>query len=363
MNIPEDIIVGWPHFVEHCCLGTPPLEPANDAQRAFNALRRLWPARITQLNASDRAGLIYIAPAIKQGIVLADCEPLQNFGPVLDRLRKGEVSSLAELTVAAGLRRQGLATELEPPLGSNVLDCAVTIGPQRVYIEVVAPETSFEMQTAMEMLEALTRETIEKGPAGCHTELLLHIDPENQQTMIVNALSCILADCAIHELNGIGTVRRSTIAVGSTPDVSPTINNPDPRPIIAVGSVRTTNGVATSAAVRMPMTDERAHRVLSAELRHFSRDEANMLILCVTRVPGGFGMWLPLVERWFQPTRNTRVGAVALYEEGLLGTPLALRQRWRIAVNPFARIPVPQALLDAFLSQSEDSAWPNRAAR
>ncbi len=52
------------------------------------------------------------------------------------------------------------------------------------------------------------------------------------------------------------------------------------------------------------------------------------------------------MKRWFQPNRNTRVGAVALYEGHMLGGS-QLRQRWHVIANPYARVNVPEALLRA----------------
>ena len=138
--------------------------------------------------------------------------------------------------------------------------------------------------------------------------------------------------------------------------IGPRIHNPDPRPAVAVGRVaREEDGIYTSATVRLPTTDERVHRLLSGELQHFSSEERNMLVINVGAVPGGI-KWLPLIERWFQPTRNRRVGAVVLFEQPLDGTPLAIRQHWRVSENPYAYAPIPSALTYAIRTCDEGSS-------
>ena len=61
----------------------------------------------------------------------------------------------------------------------------------------------------------------------------------------------------------------------------------------------------------------------------------------------------PMAERWFQPTRNTRVGAVILYDAATIANPIAVRQRWRVIANPHARRPIPPEFLQT-LQQLHD---------
>jgi hypothetical protein len=308
------------------------------------------------VQASGQAGLLYVAPLISLGLVLADSERLTGFGPVVTRLRAGEPSAFAELAVAAGLVRIGYPPTLEPPLGESVLDSVVNVDGRSVYIEVISPDTSAEMRAAREDVSQLATALV-TSTAGTHTEVLLVGDPEGKHAAIAAAAARAPVDEQVHELPGIGQVRRSANVPNVAPNLGPIIPNPDPRPVLACGRGQFNQDGGASATVRVPMTDNRAQRLLSAELHHFSRDEGNLLVVAVTRVPGGLDWWLPLVQRWFRPGRNTRVGGVALYDEGLVGAPLAARQRWRVVANPYARVRLPDALLEALRHLDESPAW------
>ncbi len=115
--------------------------------------------------------------------------------------------------------------------------------------------------------------------------------------------------------------------------------------------------MSTTATVRLPITDERAHRLLSRELSHFSPTERNILAICTTEVPGGMKWWWPLVLRWFQPRRNRRVGGIVLYDgAAILNPQYAIREGWRVIENPYAYKPVPRSLLNAAIGALDESA-------
>jgi hypothetical protein len=99
----------------------------------------------------------------------------------------------------------------------------------------------------------------------------------------------------------------------------------------------------------LPIDDVRAQRLLKDELHHFSKEPCNILVMNVAAVIGGIKSWGPLLERCFQPTQRTRIGAVILYEGGFEDGRVYL-QRWKVIPNPYAHIPIPALLLDALAS-------------
>src|SRR5712691_436533 len=99
------------------------------------------------------------------------------------------------------------------------------------------------------------------------------------------------------------------------------------------------------SSVRVPITDHRVQRLLTAELHHFSRDEANLLAIDISRSAGSIRGWTPLIERRFQPTQNRRLGGVVVYQ--LVGTTPAIKHKWRALRNRHAYKPIPDALLTA----------------
>jgi len=358
MQIPENVGSQWSDFADVWCSGVEPDETPEVVDRAFRTLRRLWPGYVANIHGQGTRGLVIIAPAISLGLTLAACEPLTGFDPVMTRVRQGERSARAELEFAAVLARRGLAPELEPQVGSKQLDCSVQIGSEAEFAEVIAPETSEAIGDAYTLVQRVVDELVARS-RGTATEVLLVVDPEAQVDTIINSVVAIQPDDAVHYIQGVGWIRRSFLGP-QLPVIGPHIHNPDPRPAVATGRVvREEDGIFTSATVRLPTTDERVYRLLSGELHHFSPAERNILVINVGAIAGGI-KWLPLIQRWFQPRRNRRIGAVVLYEQPLAGTPVAVRQHWRVAENPYAYVPVPSAIiyairtLDQSSSQGED---------
>lgn len=352
MDLGYDIVSQWSEFVAEWCLGAVPAQAPVEVERAFDALRRRWPKYLDELQAQGARGLMFVVRAIDHGLTLVACEPLSGFGPVMDRLRGGEESALAELQFAHALIRCGFIPVLEPRLGSKVLDCSVGIGAERVFAEVISPERAAELRNAEDTMSRLASTIVERT-RGTRSEVLLTTEPEARFEAIVDALTAARPDGSVHNVEGVGWVRRDFLGP-QPPNVSSLIYNPDPRPAVVAGRTavdqRIDEGTTfTSATVRLPISDERAHRLLSNELSHFSSEERNILVVRVSKVPGGMKGWRPLALRWLQPSRNRRVGAVILFEQAQEATHSApvIRQRWQIIENPYAYKPVPRSLISA----------------
>jgi hypothetical protein len=232
--------------------------------------------------------------AIARGRTLAACEPLAGFGPVMARLRRGERAAMAELEFAEALVRCGFSPVLEPQLGSKTLDCLVRMGSKRVYAEVISPEQAAATKDAVDTLQRMATELVERT-TGTRTEILLSEEPGARFDAILDAVAATLPDGRVHDVESIAKVRRDFLGL-LPPNVGPLITDLDPRPRIGVASARVGGGaVSTSATIRLTITGERAHRLLSKELPHFSRTERNILAIRVTEVEGRMSWWVPLV--------------------------------------------------------------------
>lgn len=350
MKIPDDVGAEWDRFVSECCLGGLPAQSVGDIQRAFDALRRLWPEWIESLEANGNAGLLVVAPMITLGLVLADVESVPGFGPVFERYKSGESSARAELDVAAALVRSHYKPRLEPPLDGNVLDSVVEVAGRAVYFEVISPVRSTEMRAASDGLANLAGAVLSASAPNAYVEILLAPESIERRDEVLAALQMVPIDGAVHEVENVGHMLSSSDSPGI---LGSRIRLETERPIMACARGRFGPEGSTSVTVRVPISDERVQRLLSAELHHLSRDEPNVLVVHVTGVPGSLPGWIPLVDRWFQPNRNTRVGAVVLYEERMFSGPHALRQRWHVMENPHARVKVPEPLLRALEALDE----------
>ncbi|SRR6266568_342598 len=335
----------WQEFIATWCLGVPPAYTEQDVTLALEAVERCTPERLDQLERSGQRGVLQISSAVYFGTVLKRCEPLQGFAPVLARLRGGEESALAELEVAAALVQIGLVPQLEPELRGKKLDAGFCYDGRDVYVEVIAPERSDAMKEASEAIHSLANRLADENP-GTRIEVLFAppFSTDNSHEIVARVNSAQRRSVQ-REIAGIATFTKETAPPAAV--ISPRIAWSGKSPVLGSGTARVNGSEVTVVAVRLPMDDERAQRVLAAELHHFSKDLPNLLVMNVTSVVGGMKGWTPLIENCFQPTRNRRIGAVVLYETAIIGQKSQVWTRWRVIKNPHAYVPVPERLLDS----------------
>ncbi len=186
VDLRRNLTSQWEEFVAEWCLGIEPAQPPVEVERALDALRRLWPESLDDLQAHGARGLTFVAGAIENGLTLATCKSLSGFGPVMKRLRGGEESALAELQFARALVRCGFRPVLEPDIGSKVLDCSIGIGSERVFAEVIAPEQAAGIKSAQDTIRRLATGVVERS-RGTRTEVLLTVEPEARFDSILDA--------------------------------------------------------------------------------------------------------------------------------------------------------------------------------
>lgn len=344
MALPE-ILGTWENFVATWCLGQMPAQNPETVEEALSVLFRLWPERAQEIATGTHRGLMTISPAIDDGLMLHMCERLNGFEKVLRRLRAGERSAYSELILASRLVSAGLEPTLEPPLGSGNLDTRVTMREGDVWFEVIAPETSdaiLEMRVSADKLAT----TLLEQNAGRRIEVLLSVDISEEVTSrVADAIRLHPDSDDTWSLDMVALV--SKFVAGDKANVGPTIAQPhgSSAAIIGVAKSSITAGIRTCGIVRVPVTDNRAKRLLYAESHHFSREEMNILVMDLTKVPGKSKGWAPIIERCLQPGQNRRFGAVVLFSTGLALDTMAGLQEWRVVRNPYAYKPVPESLL------------------
>jgi len=295
-------------------------------------------------------GLAVVARAIDVGSTLATCESMPGFPRLLTRFRQGERGAYSEAKYAAALVRIGCRPELEPVSGSGLLDTAVDWNGVRIFTEVISPERAeaiAKVQTDVQALASAIRDTL----SGSTLEVLLDTDltPEVQGAILHAAPELPLGE--VTSIAGIATVVRRASSLPL--QLGPTLPSPGDTPVIAAASGKLEAGVGTAGIVRMPILDERARRLLAAELHHFARDSHNILAIDLTGIPVSPKNWAPLIRRSFQPQQNRRIGAVAFFSRGLLGTPITTREQWAIIPNPHAYHAIPPDLIDRISSLDE----------
>jgi hypothetical protein len=122
--------------------------------------------------------------------------------------------------------------------------------------------------------------------------------------------------------------------------------------VVAMSSASEEGEAVRNVIVRMPLLDERVADLFRVEARQLPKDWPGLIMFDVSELPTVFQAWQPLIKRRFQPTLNTRVGAVCLFASGLFvqvsgapsdsGVRVQQLTRSRILLpNPYAAIPIP----------------------
>jgi len=298
-----------------------------------------------------------ILPAIVLGRDLRACEDLPGFERLLPRIQRGDRSAFSELRFAAALTRLNLRPEIEPQLGSTVLDTAVDYEGTQVYCEVIAPERADAITSIQPAIQALA-ETIRDRVTGSVLEVLLDTDigPETSAA-VLDVLPRVSGPDPV-EFEGLGTFVRRPASIPL--QLGPTIFAPrGGRPVLGAAAGGIDGSVVSAGIVRVPVQDARARRLLAAELHHFSRDAHNLLAIDMTDVTANSQAWASLIQRSFQPKQNKRIGGVIFFWQALVGPPVEVRQWWTVLPNEHANRPIAAELLA--MIESLDESVPVRA--
>jgi len=311
--------------------------------RALEALESLYPEYLDRLEHLGTRGLLDMSAAARLGNTLLQCESFVGFPTVLKRLRQGEGSASAELHFAASLHQLGIVPELEPALAGKRPDLRFPFAGQTIFAEVISPDRSDAIVEAEQRISRLADMLTASCP-GKNVELLLSsAHAVESLTDIASAVAAAPVTNAIQDIAGVGRLLKKASPQSAV--VSPSIPHVIGGPHIGVSRAVHDPGGITVSAVRLPIDDQRAQRILSDELRHFQRDETNLLMMDVTQVLSGMRGWKKLLLRCFQPTRNLRIGAVVLFEGGIVAPQSDLWERWQVLRNPHALLKPPEALL------------------
>jgi len=358
-NFPEAFGNSWAEFIEEWCLGVPPATSPEECIRALHALLHHWPEHAQTLIAAQTRGLAVVANAIDMGLILADTANLPGVGHVLSRLRAGERSTFSELAVAAVLLRLGFSPALGMPAGQKVPDLALTVRTTTVYTEVIAPDRGQIEKDAIDKITTIASSLLAVA-TGANVELFLDCDLEN---LDIALLTSAVADASFTdqpiELPSFGRILKRPFSF--PPVVSPSIASGTPRTVLGAARSVVDGTSGALVAVRVAVFDGRAKRLLTAELHHLPKSNPNIVVINAGNVPGGINDWVPVLRNCFQPTRNTRISAILLYQTGVLGNPLDVHRAWQMLVNKFAANPLPAELLDAL--SKLPTKWPIEAAQ
>ena len=336
----------WNGFVTDYLLSSSSQFSEEEAELAIDALEKLWPERLADAIQHDARGIAVMMPLLDDGLMLARAQAVPGFTGVMKRLRAGDDSAKAELCLAAHLVTKGQMPELEVPLENRVLDVRVETSGIPIYCEVIAPKLSDVMQETYSTLQKTATGILANHP-GEIVECFIRgeLSPSRVDEIIALAKSS-QSDGTVVDHSGIGLARRFPV---DTTASSSSVTPPDaPSPILVVTNNRIIdNQLHAQTTLRLCLSDQRAARLMEAEAKHFPKTTANVVIMNVTRIPGGIETFASAIQRRFQPNLNRRFGAVILFDQ-FVQVPGVCVKRWRILNNPHAYIPLPPTFSELF---------------
>jgi hypothetical protein len=328
-EIPSAFGGTWQAFVKNWCSGhAPGYEPAI-AIKALRVLGGLWPEAIE----SSLRGMYYAAHQIELGMHLSQVRPYPGFEDLLARLRLKDHGARAELVVAASLISEGLPIRLGAPCESKLIDIAIDTPANPVFIEVVSPEVSMKQADEDKLVSKLRSDL---GTAAQGHSILIEFS-EDPTSQLVDALIS-----AVH-LDASGVWQN--------------VNQ----------SARFRRWPATAASsafnIAWPGSYDRAEKIVRRKCEQLSRDVPNVIAIDMSANASSIFEWRSSVRRLLQPSKNQRIGAVALYETMYSSFLDRACRAWWIIENPYALQPIPKEVIHVFESLDETANVRNLEAR
>jgi len=339
-----DFGLNWSDFVAKWCSGVTPSVPCDEGWRALGIIERLFPEHLDKVLADGLKGIAIIAPMIDFGITLEACENLVGFDRLLLRMKKNEGAAFSEAKFAAALVKLGYNPILEPQLGKKCPDALISVGGEKVYFEIITPDTCEAMKTAYSEMRSLAQR-ISKENTGMDVNIKLLTDLNSGISDSILAYLKTLSPSTdnTHKMPDVALIKYSTFA--PAPLSFEHKQNDVELPGLFVASLnRTEDGIKTRANVGVSITDERSQRLMSAEAHHFSNEEINILVMDISRVPAGIRCWSPLIQRRFQPNINRRFGVVVVLSSFIEAAGIS--RRCSVLQNQYAYKQPPKCLLD-----------------
>jgi len=331
-------------------------------------LGRAWMKEYnTAGNASEVWGAGPTAAIVRMGLRLASLDGLAGTDDLITRIKRKDVSALAELTAIHLLRRclPSAAVELGPDItvgsGPRKPDFRVRERPSDpwTYVEVTQPDisdTEERLRAVMARLTAVVKEV--KRSFGL--ELFLRREPTDDE---VEALTTRARGLARAE--GGAMIREELpdrlglLLLNQSGPGMVVLDDHDEPHVPRIAQTETIFGGTEPhrhIAVRLAYSDERAERFLGREARQLPKDAPGLIVISMGHAPGGFKSWEPLVLRRFGRKLHTRVGAVCLLGGGSILTPEGekLLPQTKVLVNPHAVMPLPLWMVECLVKAGEE---------
>jgi hypothetical protein len=262
---------------------------------------------------------------------------------LVERWRHGidEQGVNAELRILAQLCRVGFELELYPQVAGRVPDARIRVTPRQPWKYVESSQRGMsKIRSGAELTMQRISERAAHSFPGVHSKIALLRQPEAPELRrILEWLESLPASGS--QLEDLAVLSLEPIETATEADDVLHQHVPEPR-------LFTTQIVAGASAAKatacIGIEDTGAETMLREEAKQLPAAESGILILDISAMIDGIGVWEPLVRRRFQPGIHTRVGAVVLTQwyRGARG-----RQSESIVLaNPHATFPIDSDIIE-----------------
>lgn len=322
-------------------------------ERVDKILGRAWIDACRVSSGSIVRGTAPTLRVVSMGQRLATLDGVAATEELIEHVRLGDDSAESELTAIFLIRsqRRTAQVELYPPVGNRVADFRVREGEEPwTYVEVTQPDWSEATERARATLDRVAA-LVANIKKSFSLEVFLRREPTEQEIgQLVQALPQFCDQEGMHRQELLAQLGLLLLNESPPGQIVTGDHGEEVRPRIGMAKAIFGSGEPhRHIAVRMAFSDERAEAFLTSEARQLPTDAPGLIIMGLSRAPGAFKSWEPLLKRRFQPRMHTRVSAVCLFGGGLLRTPAG--EAWlpetKVVLNPHAKLALPKWINDA----------------
>jgi hypothetical protein len=346
----KNLAASFDDFIKVWSGGSPLQIQSDVGWSALGSVEKHWPGLIAATLAEGVKGSTYAATLVDAGLVLEATKTSKGFTETLERLRSGQTSAFRELTVAALLSKAGLSVELEPLLDSKRPDISFAYGDQTVFIEVVTPNLSEFQKQINDSMTALAWYLYKRGRRNAVNVVFLdEPDPELLGYMVT--IDEQVDKNPLYNVPYSLENRIEWIYSRPTPPTTSVLNRQSKTHqtdlFITLANPMTGAHIGVEYLLNEP---RRLGRLIDQEVKHFSRETTNLLILDTKNNSLSAKDKAQVVMRRLQPNINRRLGGVLLLSELYTVHGIKLHREWELISNPYAYKPLSDSL-KKFLSE------------
>lgn len=360
----------WQDILQDWSLGGSVDYEKEDVVNAFNDVERIMGPKWLGLAFGQSRGTMVAIQIIDLGMTLKTIESIPNASKLISKIRnllpktifhgnrhkKPDPSvilssnrlhelahSLQVARLIAHYRRHSFEVEVEPelPVRTEIKrpDFRVRYDKTWVYVEVVCPGFSKEAQNVNKILARIANVN-KKLRMDRVAEIFLFKDPSDTE---INQIISKCRQLAEKDIQPQEYIMGNTAQIFTNPwnqerlpKFTPAVE--EKRPILGIVEfeIKHDKGVAhgRKCNVKMPITDERAQKILYKKSRQLSKTNPGLIVVGVSGVPGGLKRWPELIRRRLQPRLNRRISGVLITESAVTGKSLETRKRFIEHPNP-----------------------------